>query len=630
MVTMALEALFWGSCLVLAYVVALFPALIWARARFFPRPHAMGEVTPLASLIVAAHNEEDAIGAKIESILALDYPRDRLEVLVASDGSTDRTEEIAGAHRKDGIRLLALPRVGKAAALNAAAAAATGEVLVFSDANGLLDRGALRALMRPFADPEVGGVAGNQVYRRQDRDRGASGGELAYWSLDRRLKCWESAAGSVISATGALYAVRRSLFQPVPEGVTDDFVISTRVVAQRRRLVFAPEAVVWEPVEASTAAEFTRKVRIMTRGLQALAVMRELLDPSRHGFYAIQVLSHKLLRRLSAIPLLVLLIVTPFLWKQGPIYCAAAVAEAVIGGSALVGALLRGSRFASLKVFAVPLFFLVAHAASLAAVLNVIRGRRIDRWDPRRDGRGELPAEANGRGNGRADGRSLARHDWRFLLDDPRPSRVAAVGGRRAAVFEALALAGARVTVAPASSDSRSGRVHNLDALDPDAFDVVVAHEPTAAELAQAAALVRPGGVLYIEDHGLLGARSCGRGLRFRWPSTQAAALRALGFTRIEIHGHWPDFATCTRIVPLAGHGPIFNLVGARDRDGGGRLRAWIGWLLVRSGALVPLVPCYSVLARRPASSRGLKNPDGSSSDARGSFQPPGVAGGEG
>jgi hypothetical protein len=192
---------------------------------------------------------------------------------------------------------------------------------------------------------------------------------------------------------------------------------------------------------------------------------------------------------------------------------------------------------------------------------------------------------------------ALARHDWRFLLDDPCPARVAAIGDGGAARFESLALAGSRVTVACTRSQS------NADPeLDPQAFDVVVAHGPTAAELAQAAALVRPGGVLYLEDHGLLGVRRCGRGLRFRLPSTDAAALRALGFTQIEIHGHWPDFAACTRIVPITGRGPLLDLIGARHRHGRGRLRAWTMWLLVRSGAVAPLVPCYSVLARRPAS----------------------------
>ena len=582
MLTGGLIAVFWSAALVLAYVGAIFPLLIWCRARFLSRPYLRAEVEPHVSLIVVAHNEEDAIGAKIESILALDYPRERLEVLVASDGSTDRTEELVRAHAGAGIQLLGLPRLGKAAALNAAAAAATGEVLVFSDANGWLARGALRALVRPFADPAVGGVAGNQVYRRPEQAESASG-ELAYWSLDRRLKHWESAAGNVISATGALYAVRRALFHPIPEGVTDDFVISTRVVAQNRRLVFAPEAVVWEPVGPSSGAEFARKVRIMTRGLHAVALMRELLDPFQHGFYALQLLSHKLLRRLAVLPLLALVIVTPALWHEGVLYRAAAVVEAAILGAALLGALLRTTRFGRARALAVPFFLAVASTAALVAVSNVLRGRRIDRWSPHREGsrRAAAPAPQN----------RLARHDWRFLLADPCPRRVALVGGPRVTDFEALALAGGGVTVVTPGPDSHASA---------ESFDLVVAHEPTPAELEGAARLLCPGGVLYLEDHGLLGLRRCRRGLRFRSPRGQAAALEALGLVAIETHAHWPDFASCTRIVPLARDPALLHLLGGNPRDGYRRVRNWIGWTLARCGVVELLLPCFSVLGTKP------------------------------
>jgi hypothetical protein len=290
---------------------------------------------------------------------------------------------------------------------------------------------------------------------------------------------------------------------------------------------------------------------------------------------------------LSAIPLLLLLIVTPFLWNCGSLYRAAAVLEAAIIGSALLGALLRTTRFGQIKVVAVPFFFVVALTAALVAVSNVIRGRRIDRWDPRRDGCPQLAVAPSGN--------SLARHDWRFLLADPCPRRVAAVGGQRAIVFEGLARANG-VTVTPIGPDPGG---------DSTAFDLVVVHEPTAGELAHAAALLRPGGVLYLEDHGLLGARSCRRGLRFRSPAGQAAALQALGLVKIETHAHWPDFASCTRIVPLADERTLLHLVSPGHRDGYHRLRAWIAWLLVRSGALPPLVPCFSVLAVKPAPTGG-------------------------
>jgi cellulose synthase/poly-beta-1,6-N-acetylglucosamine synthase-like glycosyltransferase len=278
------------------------------------------------------------------------------------------------------------------AALNAAAGTARGDVLVFSDANSSYEPGALRALLRPFADPEVGGVAGDQRYLAPGRHApSGTEGERAYWSFDRQLKRWQSAAGSVTSATGAIHAVRRDLFRTVPPGVTDDFWISSNVVAQRRRLVLAEDAVAWEPAAASSKGEFRRKVRVITRGLRGVWLMRELLDPFRHGFYALQLLSHKVLRRLAVIPLAGVLLATPWLWSAGPLYRAAAFAQVAFYATALVGAgLMRASRRSpglrrAAKLLALPAFFCMVNAAAGLAALNVLRGHRIDAWEPQRD-----------------------------------------------------------------------------------------------------------------------------------------------------------------------------------------------------------------------------------------------------
>jgi cellulose synthase/poly-beta-1,6-N-acetylglucosamine synthase-like glycosyltransferase len=376
-------AVFWGALAVLAWTYALFPACLWLRAWLAPRPHRPAEFTPRASLVVCAYNEGASIGRRLENALCLDYPRDRLEVIVASDGSTDATDAIVRGFAARGVRLLALPRQGKIAALDAAAAAATGEVLVFSDANSLYEPGALRALLRPLADPAVGGVAGDQRYSRPGRTDAALG-ERAYWDLDRQLKRWQSAAGSVTSATGAIHAVRRELFRPVPPGVTDDFWISTQVVAQGRRLVFAADAIAWEPATPSSGLEFRRKVRVMTRGLRGVWLTRELLNPFRHGFYALQLLSHKVLRRLAVLPLGALLLATPWLWDAGPFYRAAALVQAAFYGTAGLGALLPARRGRLAKLAALPAFFCMANAAAGLAALNLLRGRRIDAWEPQR------------------------------------------------------------------------------------------------------------------------------------------------------------------------------------------------------------------------------------------------------
>jgi cellulose synthase/poly-beta-1,6-N-acetylglucosamine synthase-like glycosyltransferase len=374
------RALFWSGSALLAYSLAVFPALVVVRGVLFRREHRTADITPSVSIIVSARNEESAIGSKLDSLLDLDYPADRREIVVASDGSDDATNVIVEQYAASGIRLLALPRVGKAAALNAAVAVASGEVLVFSDANSRFASDALRALVAPLADPEVGGVAGDQRYL--PGVGGTSDGERSYWNLDRLLKLSESRAGNAISATGAIYAIRRNLFEPVTDSVTDDFVISTGVIQQGFRLVFAPGAVAYEPVAPTADVEFGRKVRIMTRGLRAVLVRRALLDPRRHGFYALQLLSHKVVRRLMAVPLLAVCLSALTLWRHGPLYRAATLLQATFYGAALVGFIARNHPLGRHRAFALPAFFCLVNAASLLAAFNVVRGRRIDRWEP--------------------------------------------------------------------------------------------------------------------------------------------------------------------------------------------------------------------------------------------------------
>lgn len=382
-----LAVVFWVSLVLVVYAYLGFPLWTLLRARWTARPCRPADITPTVSIIIAAHNEAESIGAKIRSLLALDYAPDRLEVVVASDGSTDATNAIVGGCRDRRVRLLAMPRGGKARALNAAVAEARGEVLVFSDANSIFAPGALRALVRPLADPQVGGVAGDQRYRDRRNLASSHAGERTYWSLDRVLKRAQSAAGHVTSATGAIYAVRRELFQPIPEGVTDDFVTSTRVIAQGYRLVFAEEAIAYEPMAATGAGEFARKVRVITRGLRAVVRMRHLLNPVRFGFYSVQLFSHKVLRRLVVFPLLALLASSAWLAAAAPVYAAALGTQLVILACAAVGFLLGHTAIGRSKPFSLPYYFCLVNAASLLACWNLVRGRQIEQWSPQR-GRG--------------------------------------------------------------------------------------------------------------------------------------------------------------------------------------------------------------------------------------------------
>jgi cellulose synthase/poly-beta-1,6-N-acetylglucosamine synthase-like glycosyltransferase len=279
------------------------------------------------------------------------------------------------------VHVLSLPRRGKAAALNAAIERATGEVFVFTDANSWFEDGALRALVQPLSDPAVGGVAGDQRYGDRPPD-GGNDGELVYWSLDRLLKRAESRGGSTISATGAIYAVRRELVQEVPGDVTDDFYISTGVVAAGRRLVFAPDAVAYEPVAASADLEFARKVRVMTRGLTGVRRRAALLDPRRSGFYAVQLVSHKILRRLLAIPLLASMVSALALSRRGALYRVVLAGEVAFVSAGAVGLALRERPVGRWRAFSIPGYVCMVHAAALRAGWNLARGRTITHWEP--------------------------------------------------------------------------------------------------------------------------------------------------------------------------------------------------------------------------------------------------------
>jgi cellulose synthase/poly-beta-1,6-N-acetylglucosamine synthase-like glycosyltransferase len=376
--------IFWSSIGLIVYTFVGFPLLLLIMAWLRPRPHKVNTIEPSVSIVIAAYNEEQDIASKIQNLLALRYPREKLEIIIASDGSSDKTHEIVRQFEGDGIKLLALPRQGKAGTLNDAVATAKGEILVFSDANSLFAVDAIEMLVRNFSNPEVGAVAGDQRY--QDSHTNLSGsGEKSYWNLDRLLKTLQTKVGHVTSATGAIYAIRHSLFCLVPEAVTDDFVTSTQVIAQGYRLVFEREAAAYEPVASTSGVEYGRKVRVMTRGLNSIKVMRGLLNPFKYGFYALQLFSHKVLRRLLFIPFVVLLIVTPFLWGAGLIYQLALVAQLFFYLMAIVGAVLEFSRLKKPKVLALPFFMVMVYLAAAVATWNMLRGRAINRWDPQRN-----------------------------------------------------------------------------------------------------------------------------------------------------------------------------------------------------------------------------------------------------
>ena len=378
------ELLFWLSTFVILYAYAGYPLFLYLMAKARNRVVQKKSIFPTVSLIIAAYNEEDGIEDKIKNSLNLDYPLEVLEIIIASDGSTDNTNALVNRYADQGVKLLTLPRRGKIFALDEAVAQSKGEILVFSDANALFQSQALKELVSNFADPEVGGVCGNQMHYKDNGDSTVRG-ESIYWTYDKWIKKMECLTGNIVSADGAIYAIRRELYQmPELTSSTDDFAISTGVIEKGFRLVFESQAIGYEHLSASATVEFNRKLRIITRGLRGVLLRKKLLNPFRYGIYSLILFSHKLLRRIIPFFLLILFFSSLFIGTYGRFYLVVSQAQMIFYLWALVGYFLSKTSIRGLKIITLPFFFCLANVAAFLAVLNFLSGKRIQIWAPQR------------------------------------------------------------------------------------------------------------------------------------------------------------------------------------------------------------------------------------------------------
>ena len=313
------EAVFWTSLLVAAYVYVGYPMLLSAWSRLAPRPVRRSGWEPTVSVVIAAHNERGTICRKLENCLALDYPAEKLQIVVSLDGPTDGTDRLVRerAATIDAVRVEVVGSTrhqGKAAALNRALEAATGEIVVFCDARQEVAAAALRELVASFSDPAVGAVTGELVLVADDGTESADGVGL-YWRYEKALRSMESRIHSTVGATGALYAIRRSLFVPLPEStILDDVMVPLRVVLGGKRIVWEPRARVYDRV-CPPEFEFQRKVRTLAGNFQLVTLMPEVLRPWRNPVF-VQFLSHKV-GRLVVPYCLVLLFASNLLLREG-------------------------------------------------------------------------------------------------------------------------------------------------------------------------------------------------------------------------------------------------------------------------------------------------------------------------
>ena len=372
-----MEAVFWGAIAVVVYVYVGYPCLIFLLAHLRPRPVGKAPHLPTVSFVIAAYNEAAVIARKLENTLALDYPPDRLEIMVVSDGSTDATEDIVRTGFAERVKLLALPRQGKTLAQNQAVAAASGEIVVFSDATTVYQPGSVRAMVANFADPAVGCVTGTTIYGTEHAAT-IDEGRAAYWNYERFLRSNESLFASVLGASGCVYAVRRRLYKPLDADVISDVAQAIATVDQGYRTVVEDEAIVHEPAESHTMGEeVQRRARVITRGLRLKFRLRRFF--LLHPWFLVQVLSHRVLR--WGVPFFLILAFAANLFLLGqPLYRLLFLGQLALYGTAALAYLLE-RRNLRLPGLVFPLYFCVVNLAPLVAVRALLRGEKQVTWE---------------------------------------------------------------------------------------------------------------------------------------------------------------------------------------------------------------------------------------------------------
>lgn len=380
-----MRAVFW-LCLALAgYAYFGYPLLLWIQALWLripsspqpprqnPDPQTPGcssPILPSVSIILAARNEEARLPDKIENLRSTNYPRELLQIVIASDGSSDRTAEILREHASILVPVILESSGGKAVALNEAVRHATGEVLVFQDARQMVDSDAVAELVSRLADPGVGAVSGELLLESANAEEAPEGLGI-YWKIEKTVRKLESATGSVVGVTGAIYAVRRELFAEIPAGtILDDVFVPMRVIKAGKRVVFQSTAIARDRLFSQKGREFSRKVRTLTGNYQLLRLEPWLL--SAQNPLRFRLISHKLLR--LAVPLFLTLMLVASAAAKGPFYHAAFLAQILFYLAAALGAVSPSSK--AFKPIAIAHTFVLLNAAALLAFYSFIAGRK--------------------------------------------------------------------------------------------------------------------------------------------------------------------------------------------------------------------------------------------------------------
>lgn len=366
------------------YVYVGYPLVVLLLARVAPaRPVRREPATPRVTFIISVFNEEAVLEAKLANALAFDYPADQLEIMVVSDCSDDRSDEIARAHADRGVRLVRQEeRLGKTSALNLAVPQASGDIVVFSDANAMYEPDAVRELVANFADDTVGYVVGEARY--VNTEDGAASSEASYWSYEIAIKTAESRIHSMVGGDGAIYAIRKSLYEPLLITDINDFVNPLQIIAKGYRGIYEPRAVCHEEAAGSYDREFRRKVRIVNRSFSGLMRVPQVMNPLRTGLFSPMVISHKLLRWLVPYFIATGALATGVLALAGVTWAGWLALLGVLFYLAYYVGYLAHEQLRGVPVLLVPYYFILVNVAAGIGVARSLGGSVQATWNPPR------------------------------------------------------------------------------------------------------------------------------------------------------------------------------------------------------------------------------------------------------
>lgn len=378
-----MEYLFYISLALIVYTYFGYPVLLGIAALVAKKPVKKAAMEPKVSIFVSAYNEEKNIEARVRNLLDLDYPRSKLEIIVGSDGSTDETYQIIKRlSEQENIRYaVSFQRIGKSAMLNKMAKDAQGEIFVFADARQRFDKAVLRELVHCFADSDVGAVSGELII--EDQSTGTGKGMGLYWSYEKMIRKMESAIGSTMGATGAIYAIRREFFSYLPDIILDDMYIPMNAILSGKRVIFEPGAKAYDIVSGTTKKEFSRKVRTLAGNFEIFALLPEMFNPFRSKI-AFQLFSHKFLRLLVPYFLSAVFVSNLFLMKNGNIFVLAFFLQVVFYSLALLGYLLEKTSAAVsgiLRILLIPYEFCALNFAAVAGLWVNFSGKAKVAWE---------------------------------------------------------------------------------------------------------------------------------------------------------------------------------------------------------------------------------------------------------